>query len=135
MKKRYLLVRVSCAFLSACGGPPADVAGNYEGSSQISVSQGETGGGAEFVQVNQNGGELSFLVGGCSVKAHSNSSTTFAVDDFKCTRMLTTSSWELNVNEGTVTANANNLIMAMKGTATSGARTEQLTFNFNGSKR
>lgn len=83
----------------------------------------------------QNGSELSFTVSGCAVKAYANSSTTFAVDPFKCTKTLTTSSWELNVNEGTVSGNAASINMNMKGRAKNGSRDEPLTFTFSGSKR
>jgi hypothetical protein len=118
-----------------CGPPPAAVAGTYAGSSAISVATGESGGGAEFVTIVQNGSELSFTVAGCPLKAFASSATTFAVDGFKCTVTLTGASWALDVTEGTVSANADSIILNAKGRAKSGTRDEQLTFGFNGSKR
>lgn len=122
--------------LVGCGGPPAQVAGTYSGQTQILVANnaGENQNLSEFVTVTQSGGELSFNVGSCPVKAYSDSSNSFYVDPFKCTRALRTQTWTLDVTEGSITANSQSFNMQAKGRATSGTINEVLTFSFSGTK-
>ena len=124
-----------CLAAMGCGGPPAEVAGQYQGSSSVFITTGENQSASEFVQINQNGSEISFTLAGCPVKAYADSSSSFAVDGFTCTKFLTTKSWTIDITEGKVSGNAASINMNMKGRAKSGSLDEAVTFTFSGSKR
>lgn len=134
--KRYGVL-VAAALLWGCGANPAQVAGQYEGSNSVSIpgASENLSGASTIVTVTQNGGEIIIPISGCTVKAYANSSSTFAVDPFKCTLFVQTKTWELNVTEGTVTGNAATLSLNAKGRARSGSLDEAMTFTFSGSKR
>ncbi|MFL5321707.1 MAG: hypothetical protein ACJ790_18740 [Myxococcaceae bacterium] len=133
---KRLAVLLGALLLGACGGPAAQVAGNYSGQSSILISNnaGENQNASEFVTVTQSGGEIDFNVASCAMKAFSDSTSTFHVQSTKCTRTLNTASWVLNITDGTVNGSSNNFSMTAKGTATSGSQTGDLTFTFSGTK-
>lgn len=133
MKRLPLMI----VLLLGCGGTPAQVGGQYEGGHSVSVpgASENLSGASTIITVTQNGSEIIIPISGCTIKAYANSSTSFAVDPFKCTMFLQTKSWELNASEGTVTGNAASLSLNAKGRAKSGSLDEAFTFTFNGSKR
>lgn len=137
MKTKWMLLAVLAVVSTGCGADPADVAGQYQGSQSVSIpgASENLSGASTFVTVTQNGGEIILPISGCTIKAYANSSSTFAVDPFKCTMLVQTKTWELNVTEGTVTGNASSLNLNSKGRAKSGSLDEAMTFTFSGSKR
>lgn len=133
---RRALFVIGALLCAACGGPAAQVAGTYNGQSSILITNntGENQSASEQITVTQSGGELTFNVAACPIKAYSDSSNSFHVASFKCTKYLNTSTWTLDVSEGTVTANSNTFSMTTKGTATAGSQSGALTFTFSGTK-
>ncbi len=119
--------------LAACGPPPAQVAGTYSGSQNLIVTGGAGEIGSQVVSVNQTGGDLSFTLSMCQVKASADGATTFHIGGFKCSKLLASQSWDLT-GDGKVTSNSNSLSIAITGKGKNGSVEAPFTWSFSGSR-
>ncbi|MHB8878831.1 MAG: hypothetical protein ACYC8T_34455 [Myxococcaceae bacterium] len=133
MRRWSLWLALAALAALRCGPPPAQVAGNYTGQESLVLGGTSAASGSQVVNVTQSGGELSFSLSQCAVKAFADSANSFRVGDFKCTRYLGSQSWILE-GTGKVSANTNSINVAINGTGKSGALDSPFTWSFLGSR-
>ncbi|MBI3185090.1 MAG: hypothetical protein HYZ28_23385 [Myxococcales bacterium] len=121
---------------SACGPPPAQVAGTYSGQQNLIVTGGAGEAGSEVISVTQQGGEIKFTLGLCQVKAVADTTASFRVEGFRCTKYLASQAWELIGDDGKskVSANSSNLSVAISGRAKSNQVEYPFSWGFNGAR-
>jgi hypothetical protein len=120
--------------LCACGPTPAQVAGTYSGNQNLIVTGGAGEIGSQVISINQTGSDISFSLGLCNVKASADTTSSFAVHDFKCSKVLTSQSWELTGDKGSVTSNANGVNVSISGKGKNGQVESPFSWSFSGSK-
>ena len=122
--------------LGACGPTPAEVGGSFSGQHSLAITPGGAEHGSEIITIDQRGGQISFTLSLCQLKAHADTNSTFKVEKFKCSRSVSSAVWELESDEnGKVTSNANNLSISISGNAKNGSVVSPFTWSYNGSRR
>ena len=133
MRRMALRVAVLAAALEGCGPPPAQVAGTYSGQKSLTVTAGANEQSSEVISISQSGGDISFTLSMCGVKATADGAASFRIADFKCSKYLASQSWELS-GSGKVTANANAVTVSITGTGKNGPVESPFTWTFSGSR-
>lgn len=107
--------------------------GNYTGQESLVLNGTSSVSGSQVVNITQSGGELSFSLSQCAVKASADGAASFRVGDFNCSKYIASQSWTL-VGTGKMSSNTNSINLTLTGTGKSGAVETPFTWSFLGSR-